>query len=249
MRRDPTKFRERFKKWKSGAKPYQYGIPYEDDNHNLDYDQARANQLGYTADETGHYPTRDYETGRYLKSAAHPTVSKSVYTDMGLGYDVFYNQKDGQLYSQPNWGSTYKDRLPKFRMGRTIGMPAMPAIAEQNSEAVHNILSYVPFIGTAMDVRDALMGDRDAIVPAMIGVAADTFGFNSVRNAIRATNAFKSAVKNRLPSVDAYRLMKEANNKVRTALGGVATYASDIYSNTLQMFQNKKKNIQTMKSE
>ena len=119
MRRDPTEFRKRFQKWKSGAKPYQYGIPYEDDNHNPDYDQARANQLGYTPDETGHYPSRDYETGRYLKSVAHPTVSKSIYTDMGLGYDVFYNQKDGQLYSQPNWGSSYQDRLPKYNDGKS----------------------------------------------------------------------------------------------------------------------------------
>jgi hypothetical protein len=117
MRKDPTEFRKRFAKWKAGAKPYQYGIPYEDDNHNTDYDQARANQLNYSADETGHYPTRDYETGRYLKSPTHPTVTLGTYTDMGLGYDVWYNKKDKSLYSQPNFTSTYKDRLPKFEDG------------------------------------------------------------------------------------------------------------------------------------
>lgn len=117
MRKDPTAFRERFKKWKEGAKPYQYGIPYEDDSHNVDYDQARANQLGYEKDEKGHLSTRDYETGRFLKSPAHSTVSMGVWGDMNMGYDVWYNQRDKSLYSQPNFTSTYKDRLPKFAGG------------------------------------------------------------------------------------------------------------------------------------
>lgn len=117
MRRDPAAFRERFKKWKAGTKVYQYGIPYEDDSHNTDYDQARANQLGYTPDENNHLPTRDYETGRFLKSPAHPTVSLGVWGDMNMGYDVWYNNQDKSLYSQPNFTSTYRDRLPKFTTG------------------------------------------------------------------------------------------------------------------------------------
>ena len=277
MRRDPTEFRKRFAAYKDGKLPYSAGrindeVVYKD----IMKDVARENYQtwGYDSPEDAWqdqvnnptYNYREYYTDPefYMRNSGnandhwpdkyktpqHNTFSnESIYSGKqskenpyGLRGGIWIGDK----FIPAAW---QQKQFPKFRIGGTIGMPAMPAIAEQNSEAVHNTLSYIPFIGTGMDIRDALNGDRDAIVPAMIGVAADTFGFNSIRNAIRATNAFKSAVKNKLPSVDAYRLMKEANNKVRTALGGVATYASDIYSNTLQMFQNKKKNIQTMKSE
>ena len=222
--------------WELNGKPKNFSEAIGKGMFNFDF-----SDMGWHANSVA----LDEKTGEYefMKPNWHNTK---------MYEDAWYYSKDGEDFRNKytkKAGQAYDKYIPKFRIGGTIGMPAMPAIAEQNSESVHNTLSYIPFIGTGMDIRDALNGDRDAIVPAMIGVAADTFGFNSIRNAIRATNAFKSAVKNKLPSVDAYRLMKEANNKVRTALGGVATYASDIYSNTLQMFQNKKKNIQTMKSE
>lgn len=105
MRKDPTEFRKRFAAWKAGQKPYKGGVPYDDDNHNPVYDHARAAELGYQPDETGHYPTRDYETGRYLKSPAHPTVMKSVVSDLGEGYIPYYN--NGQLYSD-TWVKPYK---------------------------------------------------------------------------------------------------------------------------------------------
>lgn len=126
MRRDPTEFRKRFAAWKDGKKPYEAGIPYDDDNHNLEYDHARAAELGYKPDETGHYPTRDYKTGRYLKSPAHPTVMKSVVSDLGEGYIPYYN--NGQLYSN-TWMKPYKKedvptpyrykdgKLPEYKNG------------------------------------------------------------------------------------------------------------------------------------
>ena len=57
------------------------------------------------------------QDSRFLKSPAHPTVSMGVWGDMSMGYDVWYNDKDKSLYSQPNFTSTYKDRLPKFASG------------------------------------------------------------------------------------------------------------------------------------
>lgn len=112
MLKDPTEFRQSFAARKKGVEVYNAGIPYDDDNHNLEYDHARAAQLGYTADETGHYPTRDYETGRYLKSPAHPTIMKSIVTDLGMGYIPYYNNKDGQMYSN-TWM-----KLPRFGGGK-----------------------------------------------------------------------------------------------------------------------------------
>ena len=107
MLKDPTEFRKRFAEYKKGKLPYKAGIPYDDDNHNLEYDHARAIQLGYTPDKTGHYFTRDYETGRYLKSPVHPTVMKSIVNDLAEGYNPYYNPNDGQLYSR-TWIKPYK---------------------------------------------------------------------------------------------------------------------------------------------
>ena len=50
------------------------------------YDIERAKELGYTPDSTGHMPSRDYETGRILKSPAHPTFQKALDEDANLGY-------------------------------------------------------------------------------------------------------------------------------------------------------------------
>lgn len=87
-------------------------VPYD----NSSYDYRRANQLGYEPDETGQMPSRDWITGRYLKTPTHPTESLSIYTDLGLGYDVF--DKYGNTYSQPNWGSTWQSRLPEYKRGK-----------------------------------------------------------------------------------------------------------------------------------
>lgn len=53
---------------------------------NQGYDMKRAIDLGYTRDETGHMPSRDYETGRILKSPAHPTILKTLAEESRLGY-------------------------------------------------------------------------------------------------------------------------------------------------------------------
>lgn len=124
MRKDPTEFRKRFAAWKNGKQPYKNGIPYDDDNHNIEYDHARAAQLGYQPDATGHYDTRDYETGRYLKSPIHPTVMKGVVSDLGVGYIPYYNPKDGQLYSH-TWMKPYKkEEVPtpyRYKDGKLPG--------------------------------------------------------------------------------------------------------------------------------
>lgn len=140
MMKDPTEFRDRFTRWKAGEKVYENGLPTygggkstkkgsyylpgEKTRRELDvpydnssYDYRRANQLGYEPDETGHLPSRDWITGRYLKTPTHPTESLAIYKDLGLGYDVF--DKYGNTYSQPNWGSTWQSRLPGYGGGKS----------------------------------------------------------------------------------------------------------------------------------
>lgn len=65
---------------------------------NYDYDTAIT--LGYQPDETGHWPSRNYVTGEYLKSPSHPTMMKTIVSDIGEGYNTFYNKNTGKLGSQ-----------------------------------------------------------------------------------------------------------------------------------------------------
>ena len=47
-----------------------------------DYNMARAQELGYKPDATGHYPSVDHETGMLLKSKEHPTVKLEFMSQM-----------------------------------------------------------------------------------------------------------------------------------------------------------------------
>lgn len=184
-----------------------------------------------------------------FKTVYHPSFSvQSVYSGRKSQYNpegVLGGQWNGEQYI-PAWGQLlpkgYKNsKLPGFSNGfLNIATPVSPYIAEQNSEAVHDIMSYLPWTGTILDTRDALNGDTRAVAPAIIGAAADTFGYKNIVNAYRAQKAFANAVKQRVSTADAYKLMKKANEKVKHALAGAATYLTDWYGNTVQMLDKKK---------
>lgn len=50
------------------------------------YDQARAQQLGYARGDNGHYASRDQRTGDILKYPSHPTFGMALYKELGSGY-------------------------------------------------------------------------------------------------------------------------------------------------------------------
>jgi len=114
--------------------PTRSKVPYRND----DYNYYRANQLGYAPDETGHMPTRDYETGIYLKSATHPTIMKSVVTDNAEGYEPYYNTQYKRMASRPNpvkqWVSEQLGKianiqppfLPGYELGKPVGTGLFP---------------------------------------------------------------------------------------------------------------------------
>ena len=106
-------------------------VPYED----KEYDYSRANELNYTPDKTGHMPTRDYETGRYLKRPTHPTIMKSIVADLGEGYIPTYNKDDGQIYSH-----RFPDDLPKYENGKTIDGGVLPEITVTGEKRRHSII-------------------------------------------------------------------------------------------------------------
>lgn len=88
-----------------GKDPYLY-LP-------ADYDFVQARDLGYQPGEDGHWPSRNYKTGRYLKSPVHPTLYKGIIADNSLGYYPYY--KDGAIYTNTWRGNEpYTDMLENY---------------------------------------------------------------------------------------------------------------------------------------
>lgn len=83
--------------WDQGKDPYLY--------YPTDYDFVQARDLGYQPGQDGHWPSRNYKTGRYLKSPVHPTLYKGIISDNSLGYYPYY--KDGAIYT-----NTWKGNEP-----------------------------------------------------------------------------------------------------------------------------------------
>lgn len=84
-----------------GKDPYLYAP--------TDYDFVQARDLGYQSGDDGHWPSRNYKTGRYLKSPIHPTLYKGIISDNSLGYYPYY--KDGAIYT-----NTWKGNEPYVDM-------------------------------------------------------------------------------------------------------------------------------------
>jgi len=78
-----------------------------------DYDIERAIQLGYGADKTGHWGSRDYITGDVLKLQGHPTLPLSYMGDMLGGYEWTKNE-EGRYRSMPN---KFQARSSYFKYG------------------------------------------------------------------------------------------------------------------------------------
>ena len=91
-------------------------------------------------------------------------------------------------------------KLPRYGGGLTplIPMPMTSNVADNNKTA-HDILSYVPFVRTAIDGKELLKGDIDAATPFLIGAVSDTFGGRSIMKAWQARRLFQDALKQRLP--------------------------------------------------
>ena len=77
------------------------------------YDYETAESLGYQPDETGHWPSRNYKTGEYLKSPSHPTMMKTIISDLGMGYNTFYDKNTGKIGSR-TWMQSLP--MPEFNL-------------------------------------------------------------------------------------------------------------------------------------
>tara|TARA_R100000951_G_scaffold108903_1_gene105473 strand:- start:381 stop:3059 length:2679 start_codon:yes stop_codon:yes gene_type:complete len=68
---------------------------------NIAYDMKSARAAGLGPDETGHYPSRDPNTGLILKSQDHPTFHKTVKGEIEAGYEFWQDPKTERWYTFP----------------------------------------------------------------------------------------------------------------------------------------------------
>lgn len=63
------------------------------------YNYAAAKKAGVGPDSTGHWPSRDPQTGKILKGKKHPTISLTKKSERAAGYKIY--KKNGEMYSKP----------------------------------------------------------------------------------------------------------------------------------------------------
>ena len=126
-----------------------------------DYDMARAKQLGYTPDASGHMPSRDYRTGMALKMPWHPTFHAGIEADRRMGYLPMIGT-DGRVYTQsPNDLPMEGPFAPKYKKGGPIG-------------------HVIPAENTGRFMRDAsVAGVSPLVLPGPSTPTIDNIGLNA----------------------------------------------------------------------
>ncbi len=139
------------------------------------YDAETAAKLGFKPDVTGHWQSRDPNTGLLLKGRGHKTWYKTVRGEKAAGYEI-YKGKDGRYYSRKKEPVMAKDEKLKrvmetvLKTGKALKPKPVPkkkpswvaqAIAGKRwkmSKAAHKAqkeLGKEPRLGYAETVRQA----------------------------------------------------------------------------------------------
>lgn len=137
-----------------------------------------------------HLPTRHPKTGKILKASTHPTYWKGLTIDSELGYKPYFigddtytwNNKDGafipwQKVEQFDEGgevppSDYQGSNEPARVNPITGKPLANGVVyttipptlgdtEEPSAAIETALSFIPYIGDVMSVRDAYIAAKN----------------------------------------------------------------------------------------
>lgn len=142
------------------------------------YNMKRAKQIGYTPDQSGHWPSVDYTDGSWLKSAQHPTAWKeklygydlnpAVSSQYNLGFDY------GGYFGK-NQLKYYPKNLQEFKHGGSIHIKpskrgTFTAAAKKHGKSVQAFASQV-------------LKNKDNYSPAMVKKA------NFARNASKWKHA------------------------------------------------------------
>lgn len=72
---------------------------YAKANKKYGYNYEAADKAGIKPDSTGHWPSRNPETGEILKGRKHPTIKQTKRGEKSVGYKIY--KKGGKLYSKP----------------------------------------------------------------------------------------------------------------------------------------------------
>lgn len=108
-----------------------------------DYNMNRALELGYTPDETGHWPSVDYETGEWLKSKKHPTRGMEImaYTlnpELQTNLDLIENERGTLQYvPKKQLGGSIPGSVG-FTYARTQGIPSEGKYAKKTMPSAQN---------------------------------------------------------------------------------------------------------------
>jgi hypothetical protein len=131
-----------------------------------DYNLKRAWELGYTPDKTGHLPTVDNQTGKFLKAKGHPTLNLEL---------DWYNSPEGAEFKSKNTldstGKFFK-YVPKLQNGQEMkfyqeGLDWKPKNISQNGTVVPN---------WATDINTRLLN------------AVSTFGGSAIGDAVKGVS-------------------------------------------------------------
>jgi len=82
-----------------------------------DYNMARAKELGYKPDSTGHMPSVDHETGNWLKSKKHPTAWKE-HLHSQLSLDPFFKENKTVVNPEGYFGNDQLQYVPRKKQQR-----------------------------------------------------------------------------------------------------------------------------------
>jgi hypothetical protein len=119
-----------------------------------DYDYAGAAAAGITPDATGHWATRDPNTGLILKGTGHETFGKTIAGEDAAGYEII--KRGDRYYSSPKggWGA------PDQETGRPAARLFEPdqAPPEPKPQWQPGILSAVPI---ARGIGSLVQGAKD----------------------------------------------------------------------------------------
>ncbi len=87
----------RYKKRKSSISEDSPKMERFEKKYGYNYDSAIKS--GIEPDETGHWPSRNPDTGEILKGRKHPTIHKTREGEKEAGYKI--KRRKGKLYSYP----------------------------------------------------------------------------------------------------------------------------------------------------
>jgi hypothetical protein len=84
--------------WRDAEMELEKLRPFDPEGDGYDYATAEASGLG--PDETGHWPSRDPQSGKILKGKGHETFSLTEQGELEAGHEITKGE-DGAYYSQP----------------------------------------------------------------------------------------------------------------------------------------------------